>query len=241
MRLFWAYTSLPDTHAKPLREMPVGTVPIRPPSFQRGTHAKIIELLNESLPVSELGEVLELLFSLNPFELWFEYDPVFCCCAAWIGLMVIVASAPGYTFEIMDLQTYACALVLPVVFLILWSMYMGYDVPDEISYACYALCLVAVCFIALFAADQKWQLLPPLSEEEEAEFDRKFMTTFGVFVDKEGVEWSKDDWGNLWYKNPDGQLWFKYSEEGKDKRSASSEPSGEGKRFTMLFVGDEEE
>ena len=27
MRVFWAYTSLPDTHQIPLREMPVGTVP----------------------------------------------------------------------------------------------------------------------------------------------------------------------------------------------------------------------
>ena len=29
MRVFWAYTVLPDTHPIPLREMPVGTVPTR--------------------------------------------------------------------------------------------------------------------------------------------------------------------------------------------------------------------
>ena len=83
-------------------------------------------------------------------DLWSETDPVFCCCSCYL-LFVGVASSDAAAWKFLDTVSFTLFIVLPTVFWVIWSMYMGYEsiVPDWILYPCYALCLVALVAVGL--------------------------------------------------------------------------------------------
>tara|TARA_B100001029_G_C14730645_1_gene270160 strand:- start:131 stop:484 length:354 start_codon:yes stop_codon:yes gene_type:complete len=99
-------------------------------------------------------------------DLWSETDPVFCCCSCYL-LFVLVACS-DLRMEWLGIEEFTIFIILPFVFWVIWSMYMGYEsiVPDWILYPCSALCLVALVAVGLIGLLSSSTSIIIESEEE---------------------------------------------------------------------------